>query len=49
MLENKAVLRKTNTEKSDTSGFLGNTSIQRQNIENVTFVDNLGTTRNGRS
>ena len=28
----------TNTESEITSGFLGNTSIQRQNIDNVTFV-----------
>ena len=32
------VLRSTSGEKSATSGFLGNTSIQRQNIANVTFV-----------
>ena len=31
-------LRTTNTETQSTSGFLGNTSIQRQNIDNVTFV-----------
>ena len=32
------VLRSTSGETSATSGFLGNTSIQRQNIANVTFV-----------
>ena len=32
-------LRSTNTETSSSSGFLGNTSIQRQNIENVTFMN----------
>ena len=32
-------LRSTSTETSSTSGFLGNTSIQRQNIENVTFMN----------
>ena len=31
-------LRATNTENRVTSGFLGNTSIRRQNIDNVTFV-----------
>ena len=29
------------TETSETSAFLGNSTIQRQNIENVTFVSNL--------
>ena len=32
------MLRSTNTETSSTGGFLGNTAIQRQNIENITFV-----------
>ncbi len=31
------VLRNTASENSETGAFLGNTSIQRQNIENVTF------------
>ena len=34
-------LKATNTETSPTSGFLGNNSIQRQNIESVTFVSGL--------
>ena len=34
-------LKATNTETLPTSGFLGNTSIQRQNIESVTFVSGL--------
>ena len=34
-------LKATNTETSATSGFLGNTSIQRQNIESVTFESGL--------
>lgn len=34
-------LRKTNTETEATRGFLGNTNIQRQNIENITFLDTL--------
>ena len=34
-------LRNTSTEKNETSPFLGNTSIQRQNVDNVTFVDNI--------
>ena len=32
-------LRNTSTETKATSAFLGNTSIQRQNVDNVTFVD----------
>ena len=39
-------LKATNTETSETSGFLGNTSIQRQNIESVTFVSGLSTANN---
>ena len=35
-----------NYENSATSGFLGNTTIQRQNIENVTFVSNLPSDEN---
>ena len=34
-------LKATNTETLPTSGFLGNNSIQRQNIESVTFVSGL--------
>ena len=34
-------LKTTNTETSETSSFLGNTNIQRQNVDNVTFVDNI--------
>ena len=34
-------LKNTATEVNSTSAFLGNTSIQRQNIDNVTFVDNI--------
>ena len=30
-----------NSESSATAGFLGNTSIQRQNIENITFTNNI--------
>ncbi len=32
-------LRETSTETGSTSAFLGNTRIQRQNINNVTFID----------
>ena len=32
-------LKTTNTESSETSGFLGNTNIQRQNIDQVEFVE----------
>ena len=32
-------LRETSTETGSTSAFLGNTRIQRQNINNVTFMD----------
>ena len=32
-------LRNTSAEKTSTSAFLGNTTIQRQNVDNVTFVD----------
>ena len=39
--QNYSYLRNTSSENAQTSGFLGNTSIQRQNIDNVTFVDNL--------
>ena len=35
------VLRSAASEFSQTSAFLGNSTIQRQNIENVTFVSNL--------
>ncbi len=34
-------LKSTSTETSPTSGFLGNTNIQRQNIESVTFKNKL--------
>ena len=34
-------LKETNTETEATSAFLGNDTIERQNIENVTFVDNI--------
>ena len=34
-------LRATNTETEGTSAFLGNTNIQRQNVDNVTFVDHI--------
>ena len=37
-------LRKTDEEQSETSAFLGNTNIERQNIDNVTFVDNIPST-----
>ena len=37
-------LKATNTETVGTSAFLGNTNIQRQNIDNVTFVDNIPST-----
>ena len=39
-------LRTTNTETEITSGFLGNTSIQRQNIDNVTFVSSTSRMNN---
>ena len=39
--ESNATLMSTNGEKVATSGFFGNSSIQRQNIENVTFTDTL--------
>ncbi len=39
-------LKSTSTENIMTSGFLGNTSIQRQNIDNVTFVDSLSGANN---
>ena len=32
----------TNSESRTTAGFLGNTSIQRQNIDNITFVNGIG-------
>ncbi len=34
-------LKATHTEKEQASAFLGNTNIQRQNVDNVTFVDNI--------
>ena len=34
-------LKETNTETSATSAFLGNSSLQRQNIEKITFVNSL--------
>ena len=34
-------LRNTSTETENTSAFLGNTNIQRQNVNNVTFVDDI--------
>ena len=39
--ESNATLMSTNGEKVATSGFFGNSSIQRQNIENVTFTNQL--------
>ena len=36
-----SVLKATSSETSATSGFLGNTSIQRQNIENITFENDI--------
>ena len=39
--QNYSYLRNTSSENVQTSGFLGNTSIQRQNIDNVTFVNSL--------
>ena len=38
-IERDGTLKTTNTETERTSGFLGNTSIQRQNIDNITFLD----------
>ena len=35
------VLKSTSSEGSRTSGFLGNTNIQRQNVEKVIFTSNL--------
>ena len=37
-------LKATNTETLGTSPFLGNSNIQRQNVDNVTFVDNIPST-----
>ena len=34
-------LKATNTETDGASPFLGNTNIQRQNVDNVTFVDHI--------
>ena len=34
-------LKETRLESGETSGFLGNTNIERKNIDNVTFVDNI--------
>ena len=34
-------LRTTNTEDEGTTAFLGNNNITRENIENITFVDNI--------
>ena len=34
-------LKATHTETEQTSAFLGNTNIERQNVDNVTFVDNI--------
>ncbi len=34
-------LKSTESEQSETSGFLGNSSIQRQNVEKVIFTDNM--------
>lgn len=36
-----AMLRSTSSETAATSGFLGNTAIQRQNIQSVTFQNSL--------
>ena len=38
------VLRSAESERDSTSGFLGNTSIQRQNIENITFETSIPST-----
>ena len=38
------VLRNTTSENSETGAFLGNASIQRQNIENVTFERSIPST-----
>ena len=38
------VLRSAASERDSTSGFLGNTSIQRQNIENITFETSIPST-----
>ena len=38
------VLRSAESETANTSGFLGNTSIQRQNIENITFESSIPST-----
>ena len=35
------VLKSTATETSDTSGFLGNTNIARQDVDSVTFVNSI--------
>ena len=35
------VLRSTSNETSSSSGFLGNTSLNRERIQNITFVDNI--------
>ena len=37
-------LKSTSTETNNTSPFLGNTNIQRENIDNVTFMDNIPST-----
>ena len=37
-------LRNTSTETESMSAFLGNTNIERQNVDNVTFVDNIPST-----
>ena len=37
-------LKSTSTEQNQDDPFLGNTNIQRQNIDNVTFMDNIPST-----
>lgn len=41
MAATSGVLKTTSTEKGYEKGFLGNTSIERQNIENVTFLNSI--------
>ena len=38
------VLRSTASETDATSGFLGNSNVQRQNVDSVTFVNNIPST-----
>ena len=39
-----STLKATNTENDSYHGFLGNSNIERQNIDNVTFVNNIPST-----